>query len=872
MPRHPIALSLSAPYPALPTQAGPTPSPLLELITSTLGNSDYDQICLPLTNGKWQERWERLCLRPMDEDEASVIAAGGSNGAAAARAREALDKEADIWRKEGGLRRDEVVISRLEETQHVIALASEWLELDSMDEGIRFDSELALRSEMAYALYLAVPTLVIPAPSLANRSQLPAYARAIAGLLQMGGTTAFTQISIRIPISDPTELINHGPNPGSTSTSPSANLFSPSNSSQAEQLNNSHKRLSSLSTRPSSIIGHGSLGITPGSISGMAVSASGARIPSASSAMSGVSSSLSIKSTTTVAPGASGDPSSTWEMWECIRRMCGYNNRLTVTLDLTNPLPPSAGALARWISEPVKQVWLPASSFIPNAKGYPVLSKACQAFLRGISKLGPTYILANTQPTKHQSGGPNAYLQYVRHVTSTAGPANANSGTAAAANIPDSGPSEFTVGYGDFLQAPLQPLKDDLGSATYEIFERDPVKYRQYEEAIYLALSDLPQSSTHVVTVVGAGRGPLVTCVLSALQRSGRKARVYAVEKNLSALVTLEERKALEWRDAVQVIRGDMRSVAVPEPADIIVSELLGSFGDNELSPECLDGALRFLKPQGISIPISYTAHLAPVSSSRLHSEVLAAKSPGASETPYVVMMQAVNVLSGDGGGASGRCGDRIQQCWLFEHPRRDLVLNADGTPLTNSHNTRSANLLFHIPFAGNLHGLAGYFEAHLYSNIGLSIHPENAHRVSPDMFSWFPLFFPFKEPLYLPSGSELEVGIWRLWDGLKDKVWYEWSAESYLPLIGSGGPTPSSASGQPSERLINGQRITSTGGPSTPNLGSGTIASPMMDAPFSPGTNQNGSRDAGSSAMMRVKIGQTSLHNAGGVHSWVGL
>ena len=29
---------------------------------------------------------------------------------------------------------------------------------------------------------------------------------------------------------------------------------------------------------------------------------------------------------------------------------------------------------------------------------------------------------------------------------------------------------------------------------------------------------------------------------------------------------------------------------------DILISELLGSFGDNELSPECLDGAMRLLK------------------------------------------------------------------------------------------------------------------------------------------------------------------------------------------------------------------------------------------------------------------------------------
>lgn len=32
--------------------------------------------------------------------------------------------------------------------------------------------------------------------------------------------------------------------------------------------------------------------------------------------------------------------------------------------------------------------------------------------------------------------------------------------------------------------------------------------------------------------------------------------------------------------------------------ADILVSELLGSFSDNELSPECLDGAQSFLKSE----------------------------------------------------------------------------------------------------------------------------------------------------------------------------------------------------------------------------------------------------------------------------------
>lgn len=46
----------------------------------------------------------------------------------------------------------------------------------------------------------------------------------------------------------------------------------------------------------------------------------------------------------------------------------------------------------------------------------------------------------------------------------------------------------------------------------------------------------------------------------------------------------------------MKLLFGDMRYIDVPEKVDILISELLGSFGDNELSPECLDGATRFLK------------------------------------------------------------------------------------------------------------------------------------------------------------------------------------------------------------------------------------------------------------------------------------
>lgn len=66
------------------------------------------------------------------------------------------------------------------------------------------------------------------------------------------------------------------------------------------------------------------------------------------------------------------------------------------------------------------------------------------------------------------------------------------------------------------------------------------------------------------------------------------------------------------------IVKADMRTWSAPHQADILVSELLGSFGDNELSPECLDGAQRFLAPGGVSIPRAYTSFLAPITTAKL--------------------------------------------------------------------------------------------------------------------------------------------------------------------------------------------------------------------------------------------------------------
>ncbi|KAG6861031.1 hypothetical protein C0995_004734 [Termitomyces sp. Mi166 len=701
-------------------------SPVLQLL-SEARSKGYDSISLPLTTDKWKARWAEMCL--LNDRESEIKA----------------EQKAERWRSRPGFLVDEVTLTRLDETEGVTVIISDWLELDATDDWVRHDAEIALQQELAYASYLNIQSAILPAPR--NRDHVASYARIVNSCLK---NTPYIHLSIRLPIYNPS-VLHTNPTSTSASSSPLLDARSPR----------------FINTAPS----------TPRSL---------------------VSGSSSEK----LSAAPESELNVTWEMWDLIRSICDYNTRLTLTLDLSPPLPTTIGVLSKWAAESVRNILLPASTFIVNGKGYPVLPKTTQSFMRECMIHYPNVILSGVTAGMHSRGGETAYKQYVRHLekTSPAVQAAERAGTV----------ENFAQGYQDYLQAPLQPLMDNLQSVTYQTFEQDPVKYRQYEEAMYRALVEWTGEDKVVFCVAGAGRGPLVARCLRAIERSGREAFIYAVEKNPNAYVTLQDRKKREWGDKVQLLFGDMRSIHVPERVDILVSELLGSFGDNELSPECLDGAMRFLKPKGISIPSSYTAHLAPLSSSKLFNEARATKDLKSLETPYVVMFQAVNILSGDGGGLSGKCGPQVQECWEFVHPRTDPIL---------------------------------------YGNVGLSIHPHRKDEISKDMLSWFPLFFPFKEPLYLPSNSELQVSIWRLTN--ERQVWYEWHAESFLssPVAQSESQSAASVPASPSD----------------------TVFSPLIDAD-DPMRGRFQVFDTATPVYETVKIGQTSLHNPGGRSSWIGL
>lgn len=213
------------------------------------------------------------------------------------------------------------------------------------------------------------------------------------------------------------------------------------------------------------------------------------------------------------------------------------------------------------------------------------------------------------------------------------------------------------------------------------------------------------------------------------------------------------------------IISTDMRYFTPAEKVDILVSELLGSFGDNELSPECLDGAQKHLKPDGISIPCKSTSYLNPVMAPKLLSsirEVRGHMKRGAPttyekqiESAYVVYLKNVFHIT------------TPKEVFTFVHPNHDEVID----------NSRYIKLEFDVEHDCILTGFAGYFDTVLYKDFKLSIHPQEH---TPGLISWFSLYFPISEPQQLHAGDKITLNFWRCVSS--SKVWYEWSVSSPIP------------------------------------------------------------------------------------------
>lgn len=495
-----------------------------------------------------------------------------------------------------------------------------------------------------------------------------------------------------------------------------------------------------------------------------------------------------------------------WGYWSAIYEMTNYSPQLRVAILLDDD---NLENVERWMAEPVTAIILRENAFVKNGDSVHVSEKIaphlkyCFNFnvkimlsgdfnfhlineasqLRSCDSLELLTLKDLETPAMEDGIGIREAISAIKAIYATMPPLTEA--------------DKFREGFLDLLQEPLQPVRDNLDTVTYEHFEKCTRKYSQYETAIDLWLKDylagnVPSGKCKegnqdsespggenmripVIYIVGAGRGPLVDCVLRALAKNNVISfSVYALEKNPATIFTLKHKiatNAIPGWNKVKLIFQDMRTFKPPEAADLVISELMGSFGDNELAPECLDGIQNvfhssFPEHQVTFIPCSYTSYAEPIYAPKVWSSLHYTHVEKPFEHPYTVALHKIYKIA-----------EHPRPCFKFEHPNTKLKFKYEdddelqgNCEADNAHNDRYICMKYKAKIECFINGFAGYFECTLYKDIKLSTIP----GVMDDQISWFPIYFPLMTPVYVKESQLIMIHVWRKHD--RRRMWYEWA------------------------------------------------------------------------------------------------
>ena len=182
----------------------------------------------------------------------------------------------------------------------------------------------------------------------------------------------------------------------------------------------------------------------------------------------------------------------------------------------------------------------------------------------------------------------------------------------------------------------------------------DKIKYTLYTDALRAAFTDLnndnrfenetnkiDQKFPLQILLLGAGRGPFIDCILQSAIKTNREVFITAIDKNPCSIMCLQSRKLIEKWNNVDVQCIDIRQMKPKVEFDIVLSEMIGEFSDNELCPECLQPSECMLLGSGIFIPNKYSSHCQPISSGKLWGQIQKLALPFPYESPYAVNLHS---------------------------------------------------------------------------------------------------------------------------------------------------------------------------------------------------------------------------------------
>ena len=141
-----------------------------------------------------------------------------------------------------------------------------------------------------------------------------------------------------------------------------------------------------------------------------------------------------------------------WNKWNNFLSLLPENqNKIGLVLELTEKVP-SERDMMRWYSEVLLGISISTELFVSNKCGYPVLRREFQNLL-AISFKNKVQVVIHGKDLHGK--GMDAYQKYIYNLYENKEPLSVY--------------EDFSRGYEELLQIPLQPLKDNLDNSTYEV-------------------------------------------------------------------------------------------------------------------------------------------------------------------------------------------------------------------------------------------------------------------------------------------------------------------------------------------------------------------------------------------------------------------
>ena len=285
--------------------------------------------------------------------------------------------------------------------------------------------------------------------------------------------------------------------------------------------------------------------------------------------------------------------------------------------------------------------------------------------------------------------------------------------------------------------------------AAHQLMLADEVRMRTFADAIREVVT-----KGDVVVDVGTGTGILAFMAW----RCGAK-RVFAIEwEDIAQIAAMAVDKNLA-SDVITVIQDDARHVKIPQKADVLVSECLGSGGVGTTQVNVvLESRQRFLKAHGMVVPKAVSVIVAPVES--------------------ILVELYLRFWSASPGGIDYNDASRWARDQMYTVVVRpeDLVARAEEMfrlkyDTEDSYSGFSAKRTFIACRSGIVHGLGLWFRAHLTDGIVLDTSPGQT------LTHWYHAFLPLQQGIAIDAGEKLDIGVCHRYE-CDQSVW-NWTASS---------------------------------------------------------------------------------------------